>query len=765
MEYIMRYMCLAKCCAINTVSSRLMLSFADMAPFKLHAVPLLLALICGPVLLAQIPIAEARQQPVGSVVTVSGIVTNGPEFGTIRYMQDGTAGIAAFPGTGSAGGFSPSPGANITVTGILKLFNGLLELDPIQSFTINSTGNPLPEPMVITPSQIGGEYESRLVRITDAFFTNAGSEFTSTTWAFSSSGENALVFVRSSNPLIGTTIPFGQVDIAGIVSRFTTTDPLVGGYQLLPRGPLDLITSGAIAITSTVLQTDILPDGFTLDWTTNIEGTTGINYGTDASLGQQQTGQGTNTQHALALSGLAPATFYHAQAWSVAGIDTALSPIRIYSTASAVPGEIRVYFNQATDPSVATGPLAISLGSAMDDTIRAYIHRANTTIDVAVYNTSNNSMVQALNEAVDRGVRVRYIAEGSTNNSSLATLPEFPVHYRSNSSGSGMHHKFLAIDADDADSAFTVTGSTNFTNFGFFFDANNLVIVKDQPLTKAYRMEFEEMWGGPGDLPDPANSRFGADKLDDTPHLFNVNGTIIESRFSPSDGTTARISNAIYSADHHLEFAMFALTYDPLTSAMVEMHNEPGVTVRGILDDQEDGSPSMLQLMNAGIEVLLDNDENSLLHHKYAIVDRDMPDADPIVITGSHNWSFNAETHNDENTLFIHSADIASQFYQEWAARWITAVHIAEREGGLAALQLWPNPAKELMTASFAVADGGQVNFLIIDATGRVVLQEQSSGNPGANTIQLDVHALAPGVYMLTAESGGARTQRQFVRE
>ena len=41
-------------------------------------------------------IADARALGVGQTVTVSGVVTNGSELGPIRYLQDGTAAIAAY---------------------------------------------------------------------------------------------------------------------------------------------------------------------------------------------------------------------------------------------------------------------------------------------------------------------------------------------------------------------------------------------------------------------------------------------------------------------------------------------------------------------------------------------------------------------------------------------------------------------------------------------------------------------------------------------
>jgi phosphatidylserine/phosphatidylglycerophosphate/cardiolipin synthase-like enzyme len=62
---------------------------------------------------------------------------------------------------------------------------------------------------------------------------------------------------------------------------------------------------------------------------------------------------------------------------------------------------------------------------------------------------------------------------------------------------------------------------------------------------------------------------------------------------------------------------------------------------------------------------------NSIMHHKYLIVDQENSNNDPLVWTGSHNWSNNANNKNDENTVIIHDQNIANQFYQEFYARFI----------------------------------------------------------------------------------------------
>lgn len=52
------------------------------------------------------------------------------------------------------------------------------------------------------------------------------------------------------------------------------------------------------------------------------------------------------------------------------------------------------------------------------------------------------------------------------------------------------------------------------------------------------------------------------------------------------------------------------------------------------------------------------------LHHKFIVVD------ERIVITGSMNYSTNAEESNDENVLVIDNAEIARLYLQEFERVW-----------------------------------------------------------------------------------------------
>ena len=96
-------------------------------------------------------IATARAQGVGATVTITGVATNGDELGPIRYIEDATAGMAIYdPGAMGA----VVRGDEVTVTGVLVDYNGLLEMQPVNSNSINSSGNSI-APQLITPIQIG----------------------------------------------------------------------------------------------------------------------------------------------------------------------------------------------------------------------------------------------------------------------------------------------------------------------------------------------------------------------------------------------------------------------------------------------------------------------------------------------------------------------------------------------------------------------------------------------------------------------------------
>ena len=700
---------------------------------------------------AQENILDMRENyNIGQTVTVTGVVTSDDNLGSVRYLQDATAGIALYPGQDwSAWDATPQIGDSLSVTGEITEYNGLLEVGPNLTAVDFFGAGTLPEPLEITPAQMGENLEGQLVRVNGVTFPLAGTFITgNNTYDFTASGETGVIYVRTSNSLVGEELTGCEVDMLGIVSQFSFDG--FGGYQLLPRGPVDLIPASALCFTSPVMQSNMATTSFTLSWTTDLACDGVIEYGLTEALGEVAMG-GTNTpSHEANLIGLEPGTIVYARAvCTLADGSEAASSIRPYATVSESSGDIHVYFNGPVDHSVATDELALSLGTDMNDTVAAWITSAQHTLDVAAYNFNDQTLQDAFNTAAANGVQIRWIYEGQNANIGLSSLDDAIVtHPRTDGEGSGMHNKFIVGDADHADKAFVLTGSTNLTTGQLVSDLNNVIVLEDQSLARAYELEFEEMWGAEGMEPNAANAKFGPDKTWNTPVDFVVGGSPVELYFSPSDGTTAAIQAQIEGANSDFEFALLTMTRDDLGDAIVELNQSFFVSPIGVIEQVNVTGSEFDNMIGNGVQVYA-HEPSGDCHHKYAIVDHGDMDSDPTVITGSHNWSSSAENVNDENTLFVHDARVANLYHQEFRAI-VNAV--TGNVDGLADLgdptwSLMPNPAREQ-----AWLQGVQATDVVrvLDAGGRVVDVEQVRQG---GAVQLELGRLTAGMYHVTVTS------------
>jgi phosphatidylserine/phosphatidylglycerophosphate/cardiolipin synthase-like enzyme len=713
----------------------------------------LLALCNALLLSAQTDIQDLRDNyAVGQIVTITGIVTHGEEMGSsVRYMQDESAGIAIYSGAWE-GFTTPSRGDEITVTGEISEYNGLLEVGPnLSAVTINSTGNDLPDFEYIDLSDFNEGVEGELVNFDGAQFQDGGSTFAGdNTYTFIHEGGQAIIYLRTGSALEGQIIPAGQITLRGIVSQFTFDG--FGGYQLLPRDMEDLISDASINLVSQLTQSSHDESSITLNWLTDTPGTTVLYYGTDAEdLTETASGMEGVTSHEVTMSGLEPGTVYFVYAESANDDSAVQSSVSSFVTISESSGDIHVYFTGSVDTSVSTIEEAITLGAATNDTIAAYIDRAASTIDLAVYNNNDQTIMNAVDDAYDRGVQIRYITQGSNANIGLGQINSaIPVLERQDDNGSGMHNKFVIIDADDTDNCALITGSTNFTTNGLVEDYNNVVIFKDQSICRGYRVEFEEMWGGSGSQPIVGNSKFSSLKLNNTPKQYTIGGVPVEAYFSPTDGVTDAIKSAIQTTDSDLDFALLVLTRDDLTEAIIEEDNLFLVVARGMIEQVSGLGSDFQTLLDGGVDTESHEGIFPQLHHKYCIIDHSSPDSDPLVITGSHNWSSSAETVNDENTVIIHDASIANQFYQEWYQRWSELTVGVEEVENQWDVRFYPNPASDIVNLYVNNTGSSKLSVSLLDITGKEVYQSSLQGKKHL----LDVSAMSHGVYTLMIHDG-----------
>ena len=716
------------------------------------------AIVAAGTVLSQDNILDVRTNyNVGDVVTVTGVVTSDGNLGSVRYLQDATAGIALYPGADwSEWGDEPAIGDSLTVTGEISEYNGLLEVGPnLSAVTFEGTGV-VPEPLVIGAADMDESLEGQLVRVNSVTFPLAGQEITgNNTYDFTADGETGIIYVRTSNSLVGETLTGCAVDLIGIVSQFSFDG--TGGYQLLPRGPVDLIPAAGICYTSPVVQSNMSASGFTLSWTTDLAADGIVEYGLTEDLGMTSSNTSGTTDHSVDLSGLEAGRIYYARAVSsLPDGESAASPIRPYATVSASSGDIHVYFNGPVNTAVATDEEALSLGVDMNDTVAAWILSAQHTLDVAAYNFNDQTLEDAFEAAANNGIQIRWIYEGQNANVGLNNLPESIVtHPRTDGQGSGMHNKFIIGDAEYPESAFVLTGSTNLTTGNLVQDLNNAIVFEDQSLARAYTIEFNEMWGSDGMTPDAANAKFGPDKTWNTPVDFVIGGVPVELYFSPSDGTTNAIRQEIEAADSEFEFALLALTRDDLGDAIAALGQSFFVNPIGGIEQVNTTGSEYENLLSNGVQVYHHNISGDL-HHKYAIVDHASLSDDPTVITGSHNWSSSAENVNDENTVIVHDARVANLYHQEFQGILIAlgVIQSVGEAGEDPQCIVYPNPVRGTLNVEWM--EGQPDGPLVLrDLSGRIVLTAPLQ--PG--TSRISTSGLAAGVYTATFGTASGATR------
>ena len=345
--------------------------------------------------------------------------------------------------------------------------------------------------------------------------------------------------------------------------------------------------------------------------------------------------------------------------------------------ATAQNPKIKCYFNHPVNTALSSGVVADDVKGNLPKTVVSYINNAKYSLDFAMYQYNSKAkdvvsvIAAAINNAHKRGVKVRWICNGTSNNAGL-TLLDTSIHTLASPlegvNGYGkMHDKFFIVDANSPDSndAYVVTGSYNYTveQTG---DYNNLLVLQNQPLAQAYYAQFNQMWGGTDSVPNLAKSVFGTHKKTSPLHYFNVNGTRVDVHFSPKDSTGVYFTNAIKSANSDLTFGIYSFHDNNIANEILKKY-KANVIVRGIEDSSSQSFAPNTTLsgpLGNNFVVYSGNSTSALYHNKVLIVDALKPSSDPQVAAGSFNWETSAENLNDENSIIVHDSFIANEYYQ-----------------------------------------------------------------------------------------------------
>jgi phosphatidylserine/phosphatidylglycerophosphate/cardiolipin synthase-like enzyme len=340
---------------------------------------------------------------------------------------------------------------------------------------------------------------------------------------------------------------------------------------------------------------------------------------------------------------------------STAAVPTELSPVVTAPTAVNASGAWwEVYF---TDPVNITNPA--DWQSSVAGRLVEKINAAQTSIHIASFEFDLTPVAEALIAARQRGVDVRWVtddehgleADEEPGHGQFAMLREAGIEVRSDTRSALMHNKFWIFDGQ-----IVWTGSTNVTESGIFKQDNNAVVIQSPELAAIYEREFQEMWDGQFGPRSPST-------LDE--QVTVVNGSQIVVIFTSEDpALETAIVPIVQSATTSVRFLTFSFTDYPLADAMSQ-RAQAGVDVAGVFEKvgSETEAAELRTLMCRKLPVRQDGNPG-FLHHKFIVVD------ERIVITGSMNYSTNAETNNDENVIIIDNADIARLYLQEFERVW-----------------------------------------------------------------------------------------------
>jgi phosphatidylserine/phosphatidylglycerophosphate/cardiolipin synthase-like enzyme len=156
----------------------------------------------------------------------------------------------------------------------------------------------------------------------------------------------------------------------------------------------------------------------------------------------------------------------------------------------------------------------------------------------------------------------------------------------------------------------------------------------------------------------------------------------VEVFFSPKGGCTEAVLREINGARHEVLVQAYSFSSKPIAEALVAAKTR-GVQVTVLLDKSNESEPysDLPLLMEHGLAPMIDA-HHAIAHNKVMLIDR------TTVVTGSFNFTHQAEAENAENLLIIKGNTALAKSYRD---------HFAEHKGHCAQPQ--PKAAPTLHVA------------------------------------------------------------------
>ncbi|WP_296227141.1 phospholipase D family protein [Ralstonia sp. UBA689] len=150
-----------------------------------------------------------------------------------------------------------------------------------------------------------------------------------------------------------------------------------------------------------------------------------------------------------------------------------------------------------------------------------------------------------------------------------------------------------------------------------------------------------------------------------TPPVLAAKGTV-QAAFTPDDDIEGLLADVIGQARQQVLVQAYLLSNKAITRALLAAHQR-GVDVRVLADREQmmraNGS-RVPEIANAGIPVWLEVRYKNA-HNKVIVIDPHGPN--PVLVTGSFNFTQTAQRGNAENVLIVRGdADLAQRYAANW---------------------------------------------------------------------------------------------------
>jgi phosphatidylserine/phosphatidylglycerophosphate/cardiolipin synthase-like enzyme len=248
------------------------------------------------------------------------------------------------------------------------------------------------------------------------------------------------------------------------------------------------------------------------------------------------------------------------------------------------------------------------------------------------------------------------------------------------------HNKFVVI-SDGSGPQAVWTGSTNWSTTGLCTQVNNGLLIEDTGVAKLYRQQWKRLRDASPAKLDPAGFPASLVAANDKPHSFSVGDAKVTVWFTrTSDGRDMdALRDVINSAKEAILFLMFTPGKQGLHLPAGQRANEKGIYVRGVVstlgNQAGDSDRNVLDVrlvssdkkfkpdrytvvqpqgVDAALgpwigevtrKTFLSQIGHAIVHSKVLVVDP--LSNNPVVVTGSHNFSAPASENNDENFVII----------------------------------------------------------------------------------------------------------------